>query len=226
MALTVLYCDPCCLVVEKPAGLATLQATNSTIADLATLMAPARPVHRLDNATSGCVLLAQTQASYDALREQFQSRTVEKDYFALVEDLTPTEGTMTTAIGHHATQADRMVLATPGHPLRGRAQHAETHFTTTRHFFPTAQGDTPLSLVEVTIATGVRHQIRVHLASIGHPVIGDAIYGREASTPYDRHLLHAARLAFHSPHTGERISVTSPLPEDFHTIARALGVRL
>jgi 23S rRNA pseudouridine1911/1915/1917 synthase len=175
-------------------------------------------VHRLDRGTSVLLVVAKDDATHHALSRQFASRTVEKEYLAVVlgRPRRP-QGTVATPIGRDPGQRKRMsTRARSGRPAR-------TTYTMEEPLDGSA-------LLRVHIHTGRTHQIRVHLASIGHPVAGDAVYGgrrlprgasvvlREAVAALDRPALHAARLAFVHPATGEGVAFRSPLPEDLERL--------
>lgn len=224
----ILYEDPECLVMAKPAGTATLHQEESAVVSLESEYAPSRPVHRLDNDTTGCVLLAKTESAYVALRAQFEAQQVTKIYLAIVHGLTPDTVTITTPIAHHARKADRMIAVTAADiPHRGQPQAAHTHATTLRHCYPTACYPHPLSWIRVQITTGVRHQIRVHLASAGHALVGDALYGHtEFANELAHHLLHAWQLTFRSPATNANVTATTPIPYTMRGFAEGHGIPL
>ncbi len=180
-------------------------------------------VHRLDKDTSGCLVVARTDSALRALQAQWKGRTVEKTYLALCHGALAEEGRLDTAYGRHPRDRTRFTG-------RGRGtRRALTAWRTIERFGREA------SLAEVTLATGRTHQIRVHLAEAGHPLLGDAVYGgtrREARLPeasparraaeaIGRQALHAARLAFEHPRSGRRMAFEAPLPPDFR---RALEV--
>jgi len=180
-------------------------------------------VHRLDKDTSGCLVVAKTDAALAALQAQWKGRTVEKTYLALCHGALPPEGTLDTPYGRHPRDRTRFT----GRLASGR--RAVTAWRTREAFGEEA------TLAEVTLHTGRTHQIRVHLAEAGHPLLGDAVYGgtrREARLPAQsavrraaeavgRQALHAARLAFDHPRTGKRVAFEAPLPADFR---RALAI--
>jgi 23S rRNA pseudouridine1911/1915/1917 synthase len=179
-------------------------------------------VHRLDKETSGCLVVAKTDAALAALQAQWKGRSVEKTYLALCHGALAPAGRLDTAYGRHPRDRTR-------YTGRGRAgRRAITEWRTLEVFGGEA------SLVEVTLHTGRTHQIRVHLAEAGHPLLADPVYGgtrrearlapgsraRRAAEAIGRQALHAARLAFDPPRSGERVVVEAPLPADF---AAALG---
>lgn len=219
MSITLLYDDALCAVIDKPTGLPVMDQAGGIARSVQKTFPHWQPVHRLDNDTSGCLLLAKSDAAFALLREQFDERTVRKHYTAWVHGTTPGELTITDPIAHHGTKKDRMVIMGTGAPTRGYAQDARTVAHTKRHIYPSASCPIPLSLLEIEITTGVRHQIRVHLASRGHGVAGDTLYGgAKLDLPIKHHLLHASRLEFTHPASGIPIAVDAPLPDRF-TIA-------
>jgi 23S rRNA pseudouridine1911/1915/1917 synthase len=165
-------------------------------------------VHRLDRDTSGLLVVARTEEAHRRLQQAIAERRVDREYLALVEGRPPARsGTIEAPIGRDTRVRTRMTVGGAG------AREARTHFTLER----------PLkgySLLRVRLDTGRTHQIRVHLSSIGFPVAGDADYGRAGLLGLDRQFLHATRLAFDHPLSGERVELESPLPEDLKT---ALG---
>jgi 23S rRNA pseudouridine1911/1915/1917 synthase len=228
--LAVVYEDPHLVVVDKPAGLVVhpgagtaagtlVNALLHRVKDLSGVGGVLRPgiVHRLDRGTSGLIVVAKDDATHQDLARQFASRSVEKEYLAVVLGRPRrATGTIEAAIGRDPVHRKRMSVRAP----RGRA--ARTTYTVAELLDGSA-------LLQVRIHTGRTHQIRVHLASIGHPVAGDAVYGgrrlpgnastrlREVLAALDRPALHAARLAFRHPITGERVSFESPMPDDLST---------
>jgi 23S rRNA pseudouridine1911/1915/1917 synthase len=163
-------------------------------------------VHRLDKDTSGLILVARNRVAQANLSDQFKSRAVNKFYLVLVKGkLTPEQGIIEAAIGRDPRHRQRMAVVT-------RGREARTGYRVVRYVGG-------CSLLEIKPETGRTHQIRVHLAAIGFPVVGDATYG--VKSPYlDRQFLHAFRLGFKLPSTGEYVEFESPLPED---LERALG---
>lgn len=218
MDLPILFHTDACVVIDKPAGMPVQrhpQQRGTTVEDA---LPGWLPVHRLDNETSGCLLVAKTPEAYESLRAQFDRRSVTKTYLAIVHGLTPEAFVAETPIAHHARKEQRMVPATPGAPCRGQPQSARTEVTTIHHYYPNAARPVALSLVRVVIPTGVRHQIRVHLNLQGFPIVGDKLYGKRVlhaqfTTP--RHLLHAHQLTFLPPGAEAPITVEAPAPADF-----------
>ena len=184
-------------------------------------------VHRLDKDTSGCLVVAKTDFALAALQAQFKGRTVEKTYLALCHGALAPEGRLDTPYGRHPRDRTRFT---------GRLESARRAVTAWRVREPFGAAAT---LAEVTLHTGRTHQIRVHLAEAGHPLLADAVYGgtrREARLPPDaparraaraigRQALHAWRLAFDHPRTGRRVAVEAPLPDDFRAALEVLRGR-
>jgi len=210
--IEILYQDEAVIAVNKPAGVvvhAGAGAHSGTLVNrlvhhfgsLSKVGGELRPgiVHRLDRGTSGVLLVARTDAAHRDLAGQFSSRNVEKTYLALVEGrLSADSGRVTKPIARDPLRRTRMTAKL------GYGREAITEFRVLGRY----QGFTYL---EVRIGTGRTHQIRAHMASLGHPVAGDRLYGARAR---DRIFLHAWRIAFTSPATGERVQVESPLPAD------------
>jgi 23S rRNA pseudouridine1911/1915/1917 synthase len=161
-------------------------------------------VHRLDTDTSGVLLVARTPPAYVLLKAQFAAQTIRKRYLALVSGDVESAGEISAPIGA-TRRGSRRVRVQSGTERAGRGYRpALTHYRPTKRF-----GN--CTLVSVEIPTGVRHQIRAHLASIHHPVLGDSLYGGEAAP---RQMLHAERILFLHPQTRAPVSVESPLPDD------------
>jgi 23S rRNA pseudouridine1911/1915/1917 synthase len=212
LPLDILYEDDDVIAVNKPAGMVvhagagrhTGTLTNALVhrfGQLSSVGGEQRPgiVHRLDRYTSGVLLVARTDAAHRHLAQQFARRTTEKTYLALVEGSLKTDcGRIETPIIRDPVRRTRMTTKL------GRGRAAITEYQVLRRF-------AGASYLEVKIGTGRTHQIRVHLASIGHPVIGDKLYGAAAS-PFGRYFLHAHKIGFSRPSTGERIAITAPLP--------------
>jgi 23S rRNA pseudouridine1911/1915/1917 synthase len=217
--LAVLYEDPDVVAIDKPAGMVVhagagvhsgtvVNALLHRFASLSAVAGALRPgiVHRLDRYTSGVLLVAKNDDAHRRLAEQFSGRQVEKVYLALVHG----------KVKHESGRLDRPIARDPVRRTRmttrldkGRAAWSE--YRVLRRF-------ERFTLLEVRIGTGRTHQIRVHLSSIGHPVAGDTLYGAPAKVegrpPLGRYFLHAHRIRFHQPSTGEEIAVESPLPAE------------
>jgi 23S rRNA pseudouridine1911/1915/1917 synthase len=219
--LRIVYEDDDLLVVDKPAGMTVhpapghssgtlVHAVLAHCPNLSALGGEGRPgiVHRLDKDTSGLIIVAKNDAAHLSLARQLKERRVEKTYIALVEGrLKQREGVIDAPIGRHPARRKKMAVVEGG-------REARTRYRVLREI----DGRT---LVEVRPETGRTHQIRVHLASIGHPVVGDPVYGRgRPAGPLRRQFLHAQRLAFRHPRTGDRLELEAELPED---LAQALA---
>jgi 23S rRNA pseudouridine1911/1915/1917 synthase len=221
--LSVAYEDADLIVVDKPVGMAVhpgpgherstlVHALLAHCLDLAGIEGTARPgiVHRLDKDTSGLLVVAKNDRAQLALQGQMAARTVRKEYLALVHGTPPLTGTIDAPIGRHPGQRKQMAIVAEGRPSR-------THFRSLG-----AVG--PETLVLARLETGRTHQIRVHFAGIGHPLIGDAVYGKRSDI-LDRQFLHAWRLAFAHPRSGEWIALEAPLPEDLLAALRVTLAR-
>jgi len=221
MPLRIVYEDDDLLVVDKPAGLAVHPSpghsshtlVNAVLAHcpgLSAIGGEGRPgiVHRLDKDTSGLIIVAKNDAAHLSLARQLKERQVEKTYLALVEGrVEPGEGVIDAPIARHPRHRKKMAVVAGG-------REACTRYRVLREVGGR-------SLVEARPETGRTHQIRVHFASIGHPIVGDAVYGRgRRESPVRRQFLHAQRLAFRHPRTGERLELEAPLAED---LAEALA---
>jgi 23S rRNA pseudouridine1911/1915/1917 synthase len=159
-------------------------------------------VHRLDRDTSGLMVLARTDVALTRLQAALADRLIEREYLALVEGRPPARsGTIEAPIGRDPRVRTRMAVGGAGQ------RDARTHFTLERAL-------AEHSLLRLRLETGRTHQIRVHLQAIGHPVVGDPEYGSPGRLGLERQFLHATRLAFAHPITGERVEVSSPLPAD------------
>jgi 23S rRNA pseudouridine1911/1915/1917 synthase len=207
----VIHVDDELLVIDKPAGLVVHPAPShrgETLVDLLGDLAGggegSRPgiVHRLDKDTSGLMLVARTDASHRVLAAEMKRREIIREYLALVEGLLEARsGTIDAPLGRDRRRRTRRAV-------RGAGERAaRTHFDVVE-VLPT---DT---LVRARLETGRTHQIRVHFAAIGHPLAGDREYGGKARHGLSRQFLHAARLSFRHPSTGEEMTFESPLPKD------------
>lgn len=227
VAVRVAYVDEHLVVVDKPAGLVVhpgsgnsggtlIQGLLAVYPDIAASGDPARPgiVHRLDKGTSGLLVVARTPVGYAGLVAQFAARTVAREYVALVERRpTSVSGMVDAPIGRSAREPTRMAVSTRGREARTRFE-VEAAFT----------HPTELALLRCRLDTGRTHQIRVHLAAIGHPVVGDRRYGSmQATLGLGRPFLHAATLGFQHPVTGSPLQFASPLPSELEAVLAQLG---
>jgi 23S rRNA pseudouridine1911/1915/1917 synthase len=219
IALDIVYEDDELAVINKPAGLVVHPGAGNLSGTLVNAIlarypeisemryAPQRRgiVHRLDKDTSGLILIAKREPAMRHLSNQFQQRTVEKVYLALVEKPPKTPiGRIDLPIARDPNHRTRMSVQRDGRP-------AVSEFTVIEHF------NSGPALLEVKLLTGRTHQIRVHLAYLGSPIIGDAIYGYRKQKLRGQ-FLHAARLCFDHPSTGERLCFEAPLPERLQTL--------
>jgi 23S rRNA pseudouridine1911/1915/1917 synthase len=235
LALPILYSDAWLVVVDKPAGMPStaLRSTDpNTVANFLAAMSPpcgddswnpleSGLVHRLDTDTSGVLIAARDIATYRNLRGQFSRGEARKTYAVVVAGDVRRPATIDWPIAHAPRHPRRMIVYRSGRLAHSRgARPAHTSY------YPVERFGTA-TLLEVEITTGVRHQIRVHLASCKHPVLGDALYGKSAivAAPAPRQLLHAQGLQVTHPATGRQIQFSAPLPREFAAILRALRRR-
>jgi 23S rRNA pseudouridine1911/1915/1917 synthase len=233
IALQIVYEDDYLLVVDKPAGLVVHPAAghpDGTLVNallhhcrgkLSGIGGVQRPgiVHRIDRDTSGLLVVAKTDAAHEGLAKLFATHEIERKYWAIVSGIpTPPAGSVRTQIGRSTTNRKKMAVLPDN-----KGKHAVTHFKTEERFKSTA-------LVSCTLETGRTHQVRVHMAHIGHPLIGDAVYSNRQNpyrigpnqSHFDRQALHAASLGFIHPTSGETLRFDSRLPEDMQLLLSAL----
>jgi len=234
IALTIAYEDDDLIVVDKPAGLVVHPAAGNADGTLVNALlhhcrgqlsgigGVARPgiVHRIDKDTSGLLVVAKSDAAHEGLAKQFADHSIERAYLAIAAGRpNPTSGTVRGNIARSATDRKKMALVGEGRNGQTRGKHAVTHYRMLE-----ALG--AASLVECRLETGRTHQVRVHLASIGHALLGDPVYGRTPANlrpllgrlDFRRQALHAARLGFIHPCSGEKISLSSDLPDDMQRL--------
>jgi 23S rRNA pseudouridine1911/1915/1917 synthase len=231
LPLDILHQDPDILVLNKPPGMVVhpgaghasgtlVNALLHHVTDLSGVGGELRPgiVHRLDRGTSGVMVVAKHDAAHQELARQFHDREVEKEYIALVWGVVQAGRRIDAAIGRDPKHRQKMSARAR------RAREAVTRITRAHHM-------PGLTLCHVAIYTGRTHQIRVHLSAIGHPVVGDAVYGGvHRRTPADikavqrleRPFLHAYRLAFTHPRDGRRLEFIAPLAPDLQQVLEAL----
>lgn len=220
--ISVLYEDEHMLVVDKPAGmpvhpgvghpdstlLNAVLGLDSTIGSIDRKLRPSL-AHRLDKDTSGLVLVARSDQSHERLAAQFKDRSIQKGYLALVAGHPdPADAIIDAPVGRDPDDRKKMAIVDDGRP-------ASTLYRTLTNY-------RDCSFIDVRPKTGRTHQIRVHFASIGHPIVGDETYGR-ADNRLDRQFLHAAYLEFEHPATGVRHEIESPLPQDLQALLDDLG---
>jgi 23S rRNA pseudouridine1911/1915/1917 synthase len=210
--LRLVHVDEALAVIEKPAGMVVHPAPShrgpTLVDELGNLLGggadPERPgiVHRLDKGTSGLLVVARTDEAHAALQAQVQRRQVERVYLALARGrLASRTGTIDAPIGRASRQRHRMAVA------GAASRQARTHFEVLELLAAE-------SYLEARLETGRTHQIRAHFAAIGHPLLGDPTYGGELKYGLERPFLHAHRLAFAHPLSGEEMSFSSELPAD------------
>jgi 23S rRNA pseudouridine1911/1915/1917 synthase len=236
--IEVLFADAEVIVVNKPAGMTVhpapghhdgtlVDALLARFPDIATMAEPdgvLRPgiVHRLDKDTSGVMVVARTPFARTALSAQFKDRTVKKTYLAIVRGIVTRDRiTIERPIGRHPVERKRMSVSS--YAPRDAVSHVRVMAR-----FPGAARERPgASLVIVRPETGRTHQIRVHLASIAHPCLGDSLYGgrsHDTRGEFPRQALHALALTFEHPRTGVRMEYIAPVPDDFAPFLSAHGL--
>jgi 23S rRNA pseudouridine1911/1915/1917 synthase len=233
--LPILYQDKDVIVVDKPAGMVVHPAAGHAggtlvnallhhVDDLSGIGGEKRPgiVHRLDRGTSGLMVVAKNDAAHEELARQFHDREVEKDYLALVWGVVQAGRRIDAPIGRDPVDRKKMSAKAR------RRREAVTRIVRAEHLSPA------LTLAQIAIHTGRTHQIRVHLSAIGHPIVGDPLYGGvhrrvpgdvRAVTHLERPFLHAARLVFTHPTDGRKMEFESPLPPDLQTVLDDLRAR-
>ncbi|MBI2708281.1 MAG: RluA family pseudouridine synthase [Actinobacteria bacterium] len=221
----VVSADDDVIVVDKPAGVVVhpgagnpdgtlVQGLLGRFPELARVGESHRPgiVHRLDKGTSGLLVVARTERAHQRLSADMRAHRVERTYLALVRGTPePQRGLIDAPIGRSAREPTRMAVSTRGRTAR------------TRYEVEASWPSDDVALVRCGLETGRTHQIRVHLAAIGHPVEGDRRYGGRPRAGIDRPFLHAARLAFVHPGSGAPVAFESPLPADLDRVIGALG---
>lgn len=170
-------------------------------------------VHRLDKDTSGLLVFARNDDTYNSLRHQFRKHSIKKIYQVLVEGNVAKKRTIVHEMAHHYRNKKKMIIIdSPSQSFRGKKYIAELEYRPVKHY-----GE--YTLLEIQLKTGVMHQIRVQLAYIGHPVAGDVLYGsknieEKDKKTFSRHFVHAHKLGFNDPETGKKREFSSPLPDD------------
>lgn len=202
------------LVVHPGAGNPAGTLVNGLLAlypEIAGVGDPMRPgiVHRLDAGTTGLMVVARTSDAYESLVHQLSQRLVHREYLAVaVGAFDAHSGVIDAAIGRDLRELTKMAVRVDGKPAR-------THYEVLREFVAPISA----SLVRCQLETGRTHQIRVHLAAVGHPVLGDATYGGvRATVPFGRPALHAVRLSFEHPRSGDDMSFEAPVPADIESL--------
>ncbi len=231
IGLKLLHEDKDCLVIDKPPGLVVHPGSGNPDGTLVNALLHRDPalaslpraglIHRLDKDTSGCLLVARTLAAHTWLIRAMKRREIKRHYLALVRGELLTGGTVDAPLGRHPVDRRRQVVRDDG-------RRAVTHYRI-RHRLASA------TLLDVELETGRTHQIRVHMAHIRHPIVGDPVYGqrgapaglsqsqRQAWLAFPRQALHARRLAFPHPGGGDQLSVEAELPEDMAALIAVLA---
>lgn len=226
IALSIVHEDDDILVIDKPAGLVVHPGSGNWQGTLLNALLHHAPqlaaipragiVHRLDKETSGLLVVAKTLEAQTDLVRQLQARSVKRHYLALVHGSVAGDGIVDAPIGRHPTQRVKMAVVSVGN----NGKEARTHYAV-RERFATS------TLLECRLETGRTHQIRVHMASIKYPLVGDPVYGKRSGASsllmaFSRQALHAWRLVLLHPGTRQEMGWEAPLPEDFATLLNAL----
>jgi 23S rRNA pseudouridine1911/1915/1917 synthase len=224
IALAVAFEDDDLIVIDKPAGLVVHPGNGNPSGTLLNALLHHAPqlagipragiVHRLDKDTSGLLVVAKTLTAQTDLVRQMQARSVQRHYLALALGAVERDGTVDAPLGRHAVQRTKMAIVRTG------GKEARTHYAVLERF-------AGATLLECRLETGRTHQIRVHLASIKHPLAGDPVYGKTKSgnallDAFPRQALHAWKLALRHPATAEEMVWESPLPADFAALLEEL----
>ncbi|WP_391525574.1 23S rRNA pseudouridine(1911/1915/1917) synthase RluD [Denitromonas ohlonensis] len=222
--LTVVFEDESLIVLNKPAGLVVHPGSGNwqgTMLNALLFHCPelsrvprAGIVHRLDKDTSGLLVVAKTLPAQTDLVRQLQARTVRREYLALAHGQISTGGTVDAPIGRHPSQRTRMAVV-------GKGREAVTHYSVERRF-------DECTLVRCQLETGRTHQIRVHMTHVGHPLVGDPVYGKRrclnaALQAFPRQALHAFQLGLIHPSSGESMAWTAPMPDDMQELIRIVA---
>lgn len=231
IALNIVYEDDSLLVIDKPAGFVVHPGAGNREGTLLNALLHHFPplqcipragiVHRLDKDTTGLLVVAKTLQAHTHLVQQLQARSMGREYVAVVQGLVRAGGTVNAAIGRHTLQRQRMAVTAGGKP-------AVTHYKVLERFLAH-------SYLQLKLESGRTHQIRVHMAHIGHPVVGDPVYGGRLALPhalnaeaaaylrqFKRQALHAQCLTLQHPVSNERMQWQSPIPADMQELLRLL----
>ncbi len=232
--LDIVYEDECLLVINKPSGMVVHPAAGNPTGTLVNALlyhcgdslsgigGVLRPgiVHRIDKDTSGLLVVAKTDSAHRALAAQLEDHSLYREYHALVTGgMKNEEGTVSLPIGRHPVDRKKMAVIRDG---IHSAKEAVTHYTVLARYGS-------VSYLKLRLETGRTHQIRVHMAALGHPLLGDTVYGG-GNTPFEKkharlfdgQALHAKSISFVHPQSGERVSFTVPLPQNFSELIRIL----
>lgn len=231
--LDILYRDEDLVVINKPAGLVTHPAPGNWRNTLMNGLLFANPrcaslpragiVHRLDRDTSGVLVCAQSERAFVSLSEQLSSRTMRREYLAIVAGTIADRGTIDAPVGRDPHKRLRMAVVQPP-----QGKPAQTDYQVLARSGGAAPGKAhpakPFAALACRLRTGRTHQIRVHLASIGYPLVGDLSYGGHADAGFPRQALHAWRLSLQHPATKEALMVDCPIADDLQALAAELGL--
>ena len=213
MNLNIIYEDDDLVIIDKPSGIVVHPGVGHRTGTLVNGLISKMPyirnvgekkrpgiIHRLDKDTSGLIIVAKNPITHENISMQIKDKTVLKKYTALVSgNVNPSEGIIKSNIGRDPSNRKRMAVV-------GNGKYAESHYNVLENL-------NDYSLLDIQIKTGRTHQIRVHMSSIGHPIVGDIVYGGEKTT-INRHFLHASKIGFNLPSTGAYTEFKSEIPEN------------
>lgn len=225
LALQIVHEDPWIVVIDKPAGVPSHPLREHEVGTVASALVARYPetsgvgyrlrepgiLHRLDTDTSGLLLAARDELTFETLRAALKSGRIDKHYVALVDGRVTAPRTIELAIAPHPRDPRRVVTLEPDQASDVKGARAA------RTDVLRAEPIGVYTKVEVSAAHATRHQVRAHLAAIGHPLVGDALYGGSALPGLSRHFLHASRIALDHPHDGRAMRFTSPLPRELQS---------
>lgn len=225
LALQIVHEDPWIVVLDKPAGVPSHPLREHEVGTVASALVARYPetsgvgyrlrepgiLHRLDTDTSGLLLAARDELTFETLRAALKSGRIDKHYVALVDGRVTAPRTIELAIAPHPRDPRRVVTLEPDQASDVKGARAA------RTDVLRAEPIGVYTKVEVSAAHATRHQVRAHLAAIGHPLVGDALYGGSALPGLSRHFLHASRIALDHPHDGRAMRFTSPLPRELQS---------
>jgi 23S rRNA pseudouridine1911/1915/1917 synthase len=229
--IRIIHSDDDIIVIDKPAGVDSVIQKNGragSVAEQLLLLYPGQKevgrsendsglLNRLDRETSGIMLAARNRSAFDFLLGEMKMQRIEKTYLVLVSGIISKNGIVNLPLGHAKKNKRKMATPVNGKKIRGKTQEAMTEFMR-------LDKSTTHSLLEVTISEGRMHQIRVHMAAIGHPVAGDVMYGGTSIPGLERHFLHAWKIGFRHPIACREFKFVSKLPVELKAVLDNFGL--